>query len=205
LFLIKRLVLPNKLTLNFSLQDGEDILLRGRNGLGKSLFLKSLAQLVPVTYESFLYRGKEIDKLKLETYRSKVIFVGQVMPKSINTVEEYLNLPYKLDVYKNYQTEIDFKSYTDRWGITGKELNHLSAGQRQLLSLLRAVSLRPEILLLDEPTANLDQDRTLEAEKLILDWKKRTNGQFIIVGHFNEQAKRLNAREVNLEELTLSP
>jgi putative ABC transport system ATP-binding protein len=204
-FLIKSLVLPNKLTLNFSLEEGEDILIRGRNGLGKSLFLKSLAQLVPVTYETFLYRGEEIDKLKLETYRSKVLFVGQVMPKSLSTVEDYLKLPSKLSVYKNHTSEIDVKSYADRWELSGKDLNHLSAGQRQLLSLLRAVSLRPEVLLLDEPTANLDQERTLEAEELILDWKKRSQGSLIIVGHFNEQAKRLNSREVSLEELTLAP
>lgn len=202
MFLVKELILLNGKSVSFKLDSGEDKIIRGSNGTGKSLFFKALSNLVSTKFESFIYQDKNLSEWKPEIYRSKVLYVSQVMPKNIGTVEEYLKQPLTLSIYKDFKSDFPLKAFTEKWELTGKELTHLSMGQRQLLSVLRAVYLNPEVLLLDEPTSHLDQKRTSEVEELLLDWKKKSQGSLLLIVHDNDQAKRLGIKEVYLDDLS---
>lgn len=201
MFVIKNLVLPNNLKINFN-WDSQDLIIRGRNGLGKSLFLKALANLVPVKYDSFIFNKVSLRDWKPEIYRSQVLYVGQAMPKEAMTVEEYLHQPFGLKVYQGQVPLFETQSYLEQWDLARKDVALLSMGQRQLLSLLRATSLGPKVLLLDEPASNLDQQKTIEAEKIIRDWKDKANGKIIMISHDDQTTNRLQYKEVNLSELT---
>lgn len=202
---IKSLKLPNEKVVNFYLAQGEGMIIRGKNGSGKSLLLKSIAQLCVSPYEVFEYQGQHVQSFNPQVYRSEVLYVSTtpLMVKD-QSVSEFFSSVKKLHVYKDHETDFDFNSYLSKWHIHEGEVSRLSSGQRQMISFLRALTLKAKVLLLDEPTANLDHEKTLEIERLILEWKERTGGAVIIISHSSEQINRLNFNVVDFESLVIS-
>jgi energy-coupling factor transporter ATP-binding protein EcfA2 len=82
----------------------------------------------------------------------------------------------------------------------GRRAEKLSGGERQRVAIARAYALRPEVLLLDEPTAALDPRRTREVEAAILKLKEGTSMTLVIVTHDIEQARRLGDRTIMLRQ-----
>lgn len=201
---VKHLKLPNHKTLNFHLENGEALIVTGKNGCGKSLFLKSLALLSPGETDSYEYNGTPVKTLKPEEFRSDVLYISTAhMMMKEGSVDDFFHAPLKFGIYQNHQVAFDYKHYLDQWHIPQHNVSILSTGQKQMISILRALTLRPKVLLLDEPTANLDHEKTLEIEKLILDWKARTGGSFIWVGHSKEQIERLKVKAINFDDLVI--
>ncbi len=71
------------------------------------------------------------------------------------------------------------------------EVDHLSSGERQRLALARLLANRPEVLLLDEPTANLDQENGARVEQLLLDYRAENGASLLWVTHSPEQKRRV--------------
>jgi energy-coupling factor transporter ATP-binding protein EcfA2 len=78
--------------------------------------------------------------------------------------------------------------------VTAWEIRRLSSGERQRLALLRILALKPRVLLLDEPTANLDKTNTSLAETLIEDYSQQHRAAVLWVSHDLEQLERLCSR-----------
>lgn len=202
MLLVKNLALPNGTKIDLSLDQDQGLILRGPNGAGKSLLLKSLANLYPTTFDSFTYQGKSITEWSPELYRSKVLYLPSTHQSSLNqTSDEFLKSPFRLKVYKDHAPSIDTETYLSQWNLKGKKFSELSSGQKQSLSFLRGLSLKAEILLLDEPFSHLDQERTHELESLLLQWKKASKGTFILVSHNDGQAQRLHQKTLNFDQL----
>lgn len=196
--------LPNEKTVSISLGENEGIVLRGQNGCGKSLLLKSLARLCVAPSEKFEFSGVDVRELKPEVYRSEVLYVSTTpLLMKDQTVTEFFDSVRKLSVYQGHESQIDHGKYLSLWKIPTGEVSKLSSGQKQMISVLRALTLRAKILLLDEPTANLDHEKTQEIEKLIIEWQERTKGSVIWISHSEEQMKRLSFKIINFEDLVL--
>jgi iron complex transport system ATP-binding protein len=189
--------LLNGKLVDFELASGESVVIRGKNGSGKSLFLKSIARLLPVSYESFDYQGKDIKSYSAEKLRSELLYISAT-PSSMNQgpVDEFFQSAFDLQIYKDLKVTFPWKDYLTRWNVQEKSFQNLSSGQKQMLSILRALSLSAKVLLLDEPTANLDQDKTIEIEELIKDWQKNTGGSVIFISHSDEQTRRLGFKSI---------
>lgn len=202
---VKGLKLLNGKVIDFEVKRGEGIVIFGKNGSGKSLLLKSLAKLLPVQYTSFVYDGKNLDDWIPETYRGQVLYVSPT-PHFLKdmSVEEFFSYVFKFQIYKGMISSFDYETYLDRWKIPRKSVLELSTGQRQMISILRALTLNAKILLLDEPTANLDSEKTREVEILIKDWQARTKGSVVWISHSEEQGKRLEFTPVDFETLIQS-
>jgi putative ABC transport system ATP-binding protein len=78
------------------------------------------------------------------------------------------------------------------------EASHLSGGEAQLMALLRALQLDPDVLLLDEPTASLDAATTERVEQLLRRWLAEAPRACLLVSHDGAQLRRLAGRQLPL-------
>jgi len=97
----------------------------------------------------------------------------------------------------------------DRLGFTPEvadwPVTRLSSGEKQRLAVLRLLANRPEVLLLDEPTANLDPENSARVEKLILDYQAESRAAVLWVTHDPDQPSRLGGRVYGLVNGVLEP
>lgn len=194
MLLVKDLELLNGKKVSLELNKGRGYVLQGPNGSGKSVLLRTLAGLYPAKYASFSFLGKNIEEYPAEEMRSRILYSSSntSLPGDM-TSEEFLAAPFKLGVYKGYQSPIDFTDYLKKWHLKRMPLAILSSGQKQLLVIMRALSLKAELLLLDEPTSHMDSERTQEIEEMLRLWLKGDRS-YLVVSHSNEQAARLGTR-----------
>jgi ABC-type iron transport system FetAB ATPase subunit len=91
------------------------------------------------------------------------------------------------------ETDIDLLSRLDLTGNTLKwEVSRLSSGERQRLALIRLLCNNPRVLLLDEPTANLDQKNIDRVEALIDHWRRQHQSAVLWVSHDPDQQQRVS-------------
>lgn len=200
MLLVKELNLLNGKKLNFSLQNNELMIIHGPNGSGKSLLLKSLALLEKASFKEFTFSGKPVQEWHPEEYRSQVLYVPSSTFNHDMTVEEYVKFPMKLSVYKNTYDATRTQEFASQYLPHDQSLKILSMGQRQILSLIRAIHLNAKVLLLDEPTSHLDPKMATVAHDLILAWKNRTAGSVVMVGHDEDEAKDLGVKGTQFSE-----
>jgi ABC-type iron transport system FetAB ATPase subunit len=94
---------------------------------------------------------------------------------------------------KSRLRQLGFSEDTLNW-----DIHRLSAGEKQRLGLLRLLDNSPRVLLLDEPTANLDQDNRLLVERLLSDWGRVTGGIILWVTHDRAQRSRVATRHFDI-------
>ena len=105
-----------------------------------------------------------------------------------------------LELLGDHGAEIDRDQQRARLtpAILDKPVMQLSSGERQRLALLRLLSNRPRVLLLDEPTANLDPENTRRIEALVTEYRREHDAAVIWVSHDTEQVKRVANRHFQL-------
>lgn len=204
MLLVQKLKLPNGKTISLKLEANTSYVLKGKNGSGKSLLLKALANLYPLQFESFSYNDKTIKDWTPEIYRSQVLYIPSVnFYAHDGTVEDFLNLPFSLNVHKDCKPIVSFNDYLSKWNLTGRKFSELSSGEKQSLSFLRGLSLNPEILLLDEPFSHLALERTQELEQLLTQWKTEHQKSFLIVSHDPHQQERLKLTPIEFDQISI--
>ena len=162
----------------------------GPNGAGKSLFLKTINGLTPVESGKIKFNSKEINY----QIRKEIALVVQKPTLLRRTVLE--NMQFVLEK-KNKLSNLQIMNHLQRVGLDtfkDKPARLLSGGEQQRLSLARALLINPSLLLLDEPTANLDPYSLNLIEEIILDENKKGK-TIILTTHDMGQAKRL-AKEI---------
>ncbi len=137
---------------------GEMVAIIGPNGAGKSTFLRAIFGLLPLRQGRIIWQGEDISNLRPDQLvRRGMSYVPQVENVFPNlTILE--NLEMGAFVSKNGFVERIaeiFDLFPDLAGRRGELAGRLSGGQRQMLALARALMLKPEMLLLDEPSASL--------------------------------------------------
>ena len=150
--------------LNFTLQEGEFVTLMGSSGGGKSTLLRCLKPaLRPHGSLSgeILFFGEPIDALDARRQASEIAFVQQNPDNQIVTDKVWHELAFGLEslgeetsVIRRRVAEMAAFFGSEDWFY--KDISTLSGGQKQLLNLAAVMTLQPRLLLLDEPTAQLD-------------------------------------------------
>lgn len=176
---------------------GECITLTGPSGAGKSLMLRMIADLDPNEGEVRL-DGRERRGMAAPEWRRHVVYNAAEPGWWADDVARHFPGPAREYLHRN----------ADRIGISpgllDGPLDRLSTGERQRLALLRALSLAPPVLLLDEPTGALDQAITLLVEDLLREQLARGTA-ILLVTHSPEQAARLGHRRFRVEQRQLLP
>jgi tungstate transport system ATP-binding protein len=175
---------------------GEIFAIVGPSGSGKSTLLRLLNFLEPYDLGTLVYKGKTIraDTVSLDT-RREITTVFQRPALLAASVEA--NIAYGLNLRGIRDGKAEILKAIERMGL--KPLTHtgarkLSGGEAQRVALARAIVLHPEVLLLDEPTANLDPYNIGLMEEVITEINHQQNTTIVLVTHNIFQAKRLAHR-----------
>ena len=158
----------------------------GPNGAGKSIFLQAINGLTSVYNGKIMfnevYNNEEIRRKQAMVFQTPILLRRNVKA----------NMDFVSSV-NNKDGKIAIKSILKRVGLEGyddKPARLLSGGEKQRLSLARALLIEPSVLLLDEPTANLDPFSLKLIEEIILEENKKGTA-IILTTHDMAQAKRL--------------
>ena len=146
------------------LMPGEVVWLTGPSGGGKTTLLRLLNGLISPTSGQIHFMGKPMSQWPPTQYRRQVALLLQVPVLIPGSVEENLMLPFQLRAARQDPKPApkDLSALLKRLGLDAVGLDlaagELSVGQKQRVALARLLLMRPKVLLLDEPVANLDQD-----------------------------------------------
>ncbi len=167
----------------------------GPSGSGKSTLLRLLNRLEDPARGRILFRGEDLRTLDPLQLRRRVALVGQSPVMLPGTVRENLEAGLRL----RGRTLSEPERWLERAGLPAvyleKDARELSGGEKQRVSLLRSLVTGPEVLLLDEVTASLDQESTGLVERLI----REMNLPTIWVSHDPAQVGRVADRVFRLE------
>ncbi len=186
---------------SLTIQKGEVLAVIGPSGAGKSTLLRLLNFLEAPTSGMILFNGKKFDAqnaVNLEE-RRKVTTVFQhplLLSRSV-----WDNVRYGLMLRGIHEQNGSVQAALDRvslGSLAQQRAKTLSGGEAQRVALARAMVVKPEVLLLDEPTANLDPYNVGLIEKIVTDLNRGQNTTLILVTHNVFQARRLAQRVVFL-------
>lgn len=190
---------------------GDRIGIVGPTGSGKTLLLRLLALLDPLDAGTIKWHGKGISGYEIPSYRKSVIYTHQQPALFEGTVEYNLRLPFSFreNIKTNYNPEVikkQLESVNLSENFLNKPTRELSGGERQIVAVLRAVQLNPEIMLLDEPTASLDFDTTICVESIIKNWLNTGRGAKATcwVSHSHDQVERISKRRLFMKNGQIS-
>lgn len=177
---------------NLEVKRRELLAIMGPIGSGKTTLLKILAGIEEPTRGTIYYDGKKTERKYL---RSRATMVFQRAIVFDTTV--YKNVSYGLRVRDYPRNEIggrvrNILKWIGMDGYEEKRAKKLSGGEQQKVSLARALVIEPEVLLLDEPTANLDPSTAKKIEELII--KIKNERTVVLATHNLFQARRLSDR-----------
>lgn len=177
---------------DLKVEKGENVVVLGRSGTGKSVLIKIIAGLLKQDRGSCIVLGQEVSQLNEKELRNLRMKIGFSFQNSAlydsMTVRENLEFPLVRNVANLTRAEINEQVETvlDAVGLLqtiNQVPSELSGGQRKRIGIARTLILQPEIMLYDEPTAGLDPITCLEINELINEVKEKYHTSSIIITH----------------------
>ena len=178
--------------ISFSIEENEILGLLGPNGSGKTTTIGMLLGLLKPTSGEIFINGQKLEGNRIEILE-QINFISPYieLPKKL-TVKQNLTVYGKLYKLNNINERIEFLSEKLRLGgllnnITGE----LSSGQKNRVSLAKALINEPKVLLLDEPTASLDPEVGDFVRSFLEDYKKEKKISILLASHNMNEVTRL--------------
>ena len=174
---------------NFKINKGECILLTGVSGSGKSTLIHLMNGLIPTLYEGqlegeILFKNKDLKDIESYDISKNIGYVSQDPRGHFFTTNTTSELVFSMENYGIPLNEMK-KKYSELVNLleleklVDKNIIYISSGERQKIAIGCSLSLEPEIIILDEPSSNLDFHMTKKLKQLIE--KLKTNGYTIII------------------------
>ncbi|MCR6109510.1 ABC transporter ATP-binding protein [Bacillus sp. A301a_S52] len=197
--------------ITFNLNKGECLALVGESGSGKSTLARCLLRIEAIDSGKIDFNGSAIEKLterQLKPFRKKMQVVFQNPSAALNPklkIKDSL-----IDPYAQYKREVTLSHFSNgsktsyikqlleavelSTSLADRYPHELSGGQRQRVTIARAISIEPELIILDEPTASLDvisQDAILT---LLTDLRKNLTLSYLFISHDLAAVNRISQR-----------
>ncbi len=188
-----------------TLEKGQVTGLLGPNGSGKTTLLKILTFILEPTSGEIRFKGKRVDFAsgKLIDLRRKVVLVQQQPILFTSTVANNVAFPLRIRKIEKTERErlvgellelVGMLSFRDAMA------HRLSGGETQRVAIARALACSPEVILMDEPTANVDVENQIVIERIIGEINQKREISVIFTSHNMIQASRLAEKTVFLFE-----
>ncbi|AFK01993.1 ABC transporter related protein [Emticicia oligotrophica DSM 17448] len=185
------------------LYQGENLVVLGRSGTGKSVLIKIIAGLLTADQGKVNVLGRDVNKLNIKQLNELRLKIGFSFQNSAlydsMTVRENLEFPLVRNIRNMTRSEID-KSVQEVLESVGllqaidQMPSELSGGQKKRIGIARTLIMNPEIMLYDEPTAGLDPITCIEINQLINEVKENYHTSSIIITHDLTCAKAVGDR-----------
>lgn len=192
---------------NLEIEAGAFMSFVGPSGSGKTTLLNLLGGLDKPTEGHVVLRGMKLDEMSREKLaeirRQHIGFIFQsynLLP--VYSVYENILFPLLLNNEKEFSVRDQVRELIRQVGLepeTHKKPSELSGGQCQRVAIARALVKKPDIVLADEPTANLDKENSLKILELMQQLNEEYKAAFIFSTH-DEKVNRFVNREVRLED-----
>ncbi|MDM7464637.1 ABC transporter ATP-binding protein [Staphylococcus warneri] len=177
--------------INFKVDKGDTIAIIGPSGSGKSTLLKQLNHLIEPTLGTLYLNGKPYHDYTPESIRMKVSYLMQQSEMIGTTIEDNMKFPsearnqaFDKDKALNLLEKVGLGDYD-----LSAEIEHMSGGEKQRITITRQLMFEPELLLLDESTSALDTHNKERVEDII--FKMAEEGIAILwITHSDDQSMR---------------
>lgn len=191
--------------LDISLRAGERLAVAGASGSGKTLLLRTLAGLEPVQTGDLIFHGRPLSDWPMPIYRAHVVYVPQRPALPEGRVEAALRVPFQFRTHRHKHFPSD--RVRELLALLGRSENflqqrteRLSGGEAQIVAMLRALLIGSDVLLLDEPTASLDDHAVSAIEALVASWlKEHPHRACVWTSHDHQQLQRVSDRVLALK------
>ncbi|MBY6799781.1 ABC transporter ATP-binding protein [Clostridium botulinum] len=179
--------------INIKVKKNRVTLLTGKSGCGKSSLLMCITGAIPDIIEGnitgeIIYKGKNIENKGVKTVSGEIAYMFQDPDSQLCTFTVEDEIAFGLENIKMEPSHMDHTidkvlKLTGISHLKKRQLNHLSGGEKQKVALASILALDPEVILMDEPTANLDPKSTIEIINLIRDLRDKFGKTILIVEH----------------------
>jgi len=188
-----------------TLEAGDVVALLGPNGSGKTTLLEIMAFLLEPSQGELLFEGRRVNHSRsdLQDLRRKVVLVEQQPILFSTTVLRNVEFPLRIRGVKakdRLEIALEQLELVGMDGLKGAQAARLSGGETQRVAIARALACRPRVLLLDEPTSNVDMENRAVIERLIGQISRENNIPIVFSTHSMLQAARLAGRSLFLYE-----
>ncbi|MEB9680965.1 peptide ABC transporter substrate-binding protein [Bacillus thuringiensis serovar pingluonsis] len=191
--------------LSFTIKKGETFGLVGESGCGKSTTGRSIIRLHDVTSGNVLFDGKDIASLKeseLKEYRKRMQIIFQDPYASLNpTMNVFQIISEPMNIHGSYEKGEQKEIILDLLKKVGLKEEHLyrypyefSGGQRQRISIARALSVKPDFILCDEPISALDVSVQAQVVNMLQDIQEETGVTYLFIAHDLSMVRHISDR-----------
>ena len=195
-------------SINFSVNSEEIISIVGPSGSGKTSIIMLASGLESATEGSIKINNQEIVGLKenkLSEVRRKnigIVFQSFYLIPNLTAIE---NVLLSLEANQKYNQDEDAKALLAEFGLSHR-LNHLpselSGGEQQRVAIARAIAMKPELILADEPTGNLDTENSYMISDILFNYVKDEGSSLIMVTHDPKLAYKAK-RKIKIKDGTI--
>ena len=191
--------------INLITKKKETVSIVGESGSGKTSLIMLVGGLERATSGKIFFQDQEITKLnddQVSKIRKKsigIIFQSFYLIPNYTAVE---NVALTLELNKFKNPERNAKELLDRFGLKHRLNNlpsQLSGGEQHRVAIARAIAMKPELILADEPTGNLDSENSLMISKILFNYVREEGSSLIIVTHDTKLANKTD-RKIKIKD-----
>ncbi|MDC3173726.1 ABC transporter ATP-binding protein [Candidatus Pelagibacter sp.] len=191
--------------INLTTKKKETISIVGASGSGKTSLIMLIGGLERATSGKIFFQDQEITKLnedEVSEIRKKsigIIFQSFYLIPNYTAVE---NVALTLELNKFKNPERNAKELLERFGLSHRFENlpsQLSGGEQQRVAIARAIAMKPELILADEPTGNLDTENSSLISKILFNYVKEEGSSLIMVTHDTKLANKAK-RKIKIKD-----
>ncbi len=190
--------------ISFEIYQGDRVAIIGPSGAGKSYLLRILNRLCEPTSGKIYLENREYRQIPVIELRQSVTLVGQESKLLGMSVREALSYPLVLRNLPKPQIQQRISYWMQQLHIAedwlGRTETQLSSGQQQLINLARGLVIQPKILLLDEPTSNLDNGTSYRILEVLSQLQEKHQITILMVNHQLDIAQMFCTRLLYLQQ-----